>query len=493
MDVLPEELVGLLFTFLNDDDKTSLRLTCKIYAKIGEEYLFNNFEFVLYPQLKRLAQLEVLSQHATIAKRVRSVSFVSGVLLEYADYRYWRAVTYQDESGRFSRGITSDGISHIEYEKFHANLDGRFFEGMDEKYDAYRYFLDEQADECAKKSRSVSIMSKAIVALENIESVSIKMQEPQITLKSLEDWCATCPDAGRDVLTTSRMAPRARVQRRRNGVLSHFANFLEAVKLSSRAVKVLRATDLPREVLFFINSEHQRVFQSFFADLQQIQLDISEFPLSDWLSRGAALYDRGRDSAAIAFVGLINQAQSLQSLVLSFPIEKDAEFSYEIFDHTNVDKFPKTWLRSLKKLSLTNFHCRYEDLTQLLCGSQIKDLTLRNGDIETGSMIDIIHLLRMVELEKVDIGGIWNVKEDDGNWHSHTREDFTECTSRTSYEGPYVEKGLRYAIENFVLYGGDCPLPSWTGPDDKVTSRLWELRSDTSFHFCEGFSMRMIV
>lgn len=69
MDLLPLELVDLLFTYLPTASVKSLRRTCKPFAYIGEAHLFHLFEFRLFPSRHRLYQLEQLAGHATIASR----------------------------------------------------------------------------------------------------------------------------------------------------------------------------------------------------------------------------------------------------------------------------------------------------------------------------------------------------------------------------------------------------------------------------------------
>ena len=87
MEHLPVELVGYLCLFLERPSLRSFRLTCKAFAQIGEEHLFRDFEFRLYPNHHRLELLKQLAAKPSIATRLRCVSLESGVQLEYADYR----------------------------------------------------------------------------------------------------------------------------------------------------------------------------------------------------------------------------------------------------------------------------------------------------------------------------------------------------------------------------------------------------------------------
>lgn len=90
MDSLPGELIAHLCSFLQNPDLKSFRLCGKNFAEIGQTYLFHNFEFRVWPNNHRLYQLEQLAQTPNVAEKLRCLSFESGVLLEYADYRYWQ-------------------------------------------------------------------------------------------------------------------------------------------------------------------------------------------------------------------------------------------------------------------------------------------------------------------------------------------------------------------------------------------------------------------
>jgi len=171
----------------------------------------------------------------------------------------------------------------------------------------------------------------------------------------------------------------------------------------------------------------------------------------------------------------------LKSLAVQFPPQSRAEYSFEIFDRTNIDRFPRKWLNGLKSLRLTNFQCTWDDLKALLTSADcLKDLTLSEGRLETGSMIELVHSLRSMSLENVRLDGCWRVYEDEGEWHSHHEAVYSEC-SISAYEGPYMYKGLRHRIERYIIDGGQCPLPEWTA--DGHEERVWETAGDTSWHY----------
>ncbi len=118
---------------------------------------------------------------------------------------------------------------------------------------------------------------------------------------------------------------------------------------------------------------------------------------------------------------LLNEPKDLQRLSLSFPIDREAEFSFDIFDRTNLDRFPRKWLPGLKQLRLSNFLAAWSDLRDLLQNaSSMKSLTLCEATMVTGSMISLLRILHDLKLTDVCIDGRWKVQEDGGNGTSTT-------------------------------------------------------------------------
>jgi hypothetical protein len=480
MDVLPAELVDLLCSYLPSQSIKSLRRTCKSFAAIGETHLFSNFEFRLFPSRHRLYQLEQLALHDTIATRIQTLAYESGVQLEYADYRYWRAQVYQEESSKFSRGITTDGISQDEYRKFHTHLDSRFTPDMGAKYALYREHLDQEATALAAPE-IVEVLSKTIRDLHSRNpslKMKVVMSEPEVTLDELTRFDASCyacellPD----------LNPRWRVQKRRENCLTHFTTFFEAAFLAKWELFNLAAINLPREILVGRSPRDVEIMNAAFHTVQHLRLDIGELPHSDWLARGDGdIYHRGRNLAANRLARLLDMTNGLRSLTVDFPAYSRAEYSFEIFDRTNIDRFPRLWLSGLRVLKLSNIQCTWDDLKAALeAAIQVKELKLSDCRLETGSMIDLIHALGTMRLECVCMDGCWRVYEDEGEWHSHDEAVYTEC-SVSSYEGPYASKGLRHCIEKFIVEGGKCPLPAWTA--DGGEEHTWEREGDTSWHY----------
>jgi hypothetical protein len=480
MDVLPSELADLLCYYLPTQSIKSIRRTCKSFAAIGEPHLFHNFEFRLFPSRHRLYQLEQLAVHPTIATRLETLTYESGVQLEYADYRYWRAQVYQEESSKFSRGITTDGISQDEYRKFHIHLDSRFPPDMGAKYALYREHLDQEATAMAAPE-IIAVLSKTMQDL-RLRKPSLKMKlvmlEPQITLDELTIFDASCyacelpPDVN----------PRWRAQKRRRNCLTHFTTFLEAAFLAKWEASDLAAINIPREILAGRYPRDIEVINVTFRTLQHLQLAIGELPHSDWLARGDGdIYHRGRNLAANRLARLLDMTKELRSLAIEFPSHSMAEYSFEIFNRTNIDRFPRLWLSGLQALNFSNIQCTWNDLKAALeAAVQVKALRLSDCRLETGSMVDLIHALRTMRLERVCLDGRWCVYDDDGEWHSHDEAIYTECPV-SSYEGPYASKGLRNCIEKFIIEGGKCPLPAWTA--DGGEQHVWETAGDTSWHY----------
>lgn len=480
MDVLPAELVDLLYRYLPTPSIKSLRRTCKSFAAIGEVHLFHNFEFRLFPNRHRLYQLEQLSVHPVIASRLQTLTYESGVQLEYADYRYWRAQVYQEESSKFSRGITTDGISQEEYRKFHIHLDSRFTPDMPSKYVLYREHLDQEATTLAAPE-VLGVLGKSMKDLRSRNPflrMKVVMSEPQVTLDELTRFDASSyaselpPDPN----------PRWRVLKRRENCLAHFTTFFEAAFLAKWEICDLDAINLPREILLGRTSRHVEIIEAMFQALQHLRLKLAQLPHSDWLARGDGdIYHRGRNLSALRLARLLDRTKGLQSLAVEFPPESRAEYSFEIFDRTIIDQFPRHWLSGLRVLKLSNIQCSWDDLKAALeTAVQVKSLQLSECRLETGSMIDLIHALRKMGLERVCLDGCWLVHDDHGEWHSHDEAVYTQCALST-YEGPYASQGLRHCIEKFIIEGGTCPLPAWTANGGE--EHIWETEGDTSWHY----------
>jgi len=113
----------------------------------------------------------------------------------------------------------------------------------------------------------------------------------------------------------------------------------------------------------------------------------------------------------------------------------------------------------------------------------LKSLALRQGDLQTGSMIALLTYLRDLKLDDVFIGGEWVVEEDGGEWHCHRDAQSYNCCG---YEGLYAVNGLWSKIESYMIDGGPCPLPersatSWSAEVDQM--KRWELEGDSSWHY----------
>lgn len=481
---LPPELIALLCTFLPYPSLKAFRCTSKAYAVIGEKHLFDGFEFKLSPSHHRLYQLEQLAAHPTIAPRLKCLAYESGVQLEYADFRYWQANVYQRLSNARSNGLASKSMSKDEYAQFHAALQARFTTDMPLKYDLYRWHLDCEASMMAETHvrkmlfRIMNTLSKSNPHLK----LKTVMSEPQIELQDLENF--NQEEYSYDM--TKHPDPRQRVFRRRTNSLAHFTHFLEASALSDLQVTDMCAVDLPHQLLTVDDSHTWNVLSQTFHSLQVLDIKIGTFPHSDWLSRGglAEVYFGGRNMAANRLARLLNAPSNLSSLRLEFPEGKEATYSFEIFDRTNIDRFPRLWLASVKTLSLCHFRCTWEDLRELLTAAKnLSDLTLRYCRLETDSMIDLLEFLPLLTLKHLSLQGAWKVDDDAGIWHSHDETDFTDCVAVTTYEGPYLKRGLRSRIEEFALHGGKCPLPKWNEFANSRADLIWEQWGDTSWHY----------
>ncbi|OQU98490.1 hypothetical protein CLAIMM_04272 [Cladophialophora immunda] len=483
MDQLAPELVDHLCLFLDKPSLCSFRLTCRAFGVIAEEHLFRDFEFRLYPDHHRLYQLEQLAARPSIASRLRCVSFESGIQLEYADYRYWQAGVYHDKQNAWERSLV--GATRDEYTQFHERLQARFTTDLARRYDLYRWHLDQQAASMAE-SRVRNILMRIMGTLKQSSPrlrLKLIMAEPQIRLEELEafDPEQYASDKPYDP------DPRRRVANRRQHCLDHFINFLQAAKLAGCEVADLTAIDIPQQLLSVGTIHGSQVLDETFQELKKLHMKISSFPHSDWLSRSGTgeIYFGGRNLAARRLRMLLNHPSELEHLDLEFPAGLEAEYSFDLFDRTNIDRFPRLWLPHLKSLRLCLFRCTWPDLAALLDGGKnLNALVMKDCRLETGSLIDLLEHLRKKRLRRVQLLGTWYVDEDCGEWHSHSEEDFTSCFAANSYEGPYARTGMRSKIEGFINGKGECPLPRWTTEDDPP--QLWENESDTSWHFIPG-------
>lgn len=475
MDRLPSELVDHVYSLLSTICIKNLRLAGRSFTEIGEGHLFHSFEFRVYPQLSRLGQLKELSLHPTIAPRLKCLCYESGIQLEYADYRYWKAQVYQSETNSFSRGITSDGKSWEDYRRFHKALEARFHPDLGERYEEYRRWLDYQAGMMAHSPEVPAVFASALSKCHALTTVKILMSEPEITLDDL----AMHASNDHRYTATDNLQPAIRVEQRRRNCLLHFMSLLKAVYSSGRIISELVAIDLPKAMLNSTRYEAD-ILTGVFYPLQQLDLTISEFPHSDWLSRGRETsYFRGRDATAMTLRKLLNVPKDLQRLSLSFPIGRDVEFSLDIFDRMDLVRLPRKWLHGLRELRLSSFFCAWSDLNGLLReAKELKSLTLCEANMETGSMISLLTTLRELGLDDVSVDGRWKVHDDGGEWHSHDENQFYHCEH---YEGPYAVTGLRSKIESYIVEGGSCPLPSWS-PDGHEDG-IWESQGDTSWHY----------
>ncbi|KAL6243621.1 hypothetical protein RBB50_009614 [Rhinocladiella similis] len=485
MNELPNELIERCCLFLDIASLQSLRLTCKVFAAIAEKKLFDNFEFRLYPRPGRLQQFEQLAAKTTIAARLKCVCFESGIPLEYADYRYWQQYVYIDRTREWMRHLATTGASRVGagYLLFHKDLQARFASDFSSRYEVFRWHLDEQAALVAERHVKDDLVRTLNLLKQSCPSLTFKliMAEPQIKLEDLEAFLPEdCASQG-----PSNPDPRPRIASRRQHCLEHFMNFLDAANLSEFSLDELVAIDMPHELLTV--SIRKDVLSRVFAHVKRLDLKISAFPHSDWLSRTGMndIYVNGRNTAALKLRTLLKETLQLESLKLEFPVGNSAEYSFELFDSTNLDRFPRMWLSGLRALSLSCFQCGWSDLERLLIdGRSLESLSMKDCRLESGSMLDLLDYLSGRCLAKVELWGIWHVQEDMGHWHSHGEEDFNTCPMATSFEGPYASNGLQSKVQKYIYGGSERPFPRWTAEHNPLSE--WENISDTSWHYVPG-------
>ena len=483
MDAIPTEITTHISSFLSPRDLKSFRLCCKAFAEIGQSKLFSDFDFRLWPSSRRLYQLGQLSEHPEIASRLKCLCFESGVPLEYADYRYWQANVYKDLSNEWAMNQLAAGRTpDTDYDKFHNKLQARFTPDMANRYKLYRCHLDAEAATIAWSSTNTLAGSIAVLKKQNPAlKFKMVMSEPRITLEELEAF-----NASQYQLTYDDSDPRRTVTKRREHVLQHFVNFLRSSQFSDFEVDDLTAINIPSEM--FTDDRASETCNKAFQHLRALDMKIGALPHSDWLSRSGlqVIYSHGRNPAARRLRGFLDKASSLEHLRLEFPGMKEAEYSFELLDTTNLDRFPRLFLPHLKSFELSRFRCSWQDLLVFLLEAvSLSKLKLSYCRLEAGSMIDLLHFIPQMKLQSASLHGVWYVDDDCGEWHAHTADDFTaDCVATTSYEGPYMTNGMKTQIERFMTEGGESPLPQWT-PHGREED-IWEMKGDTSWHYIPG-------
>jgi hypothetical protein len=241
------------------------------------------------------------------------------------------------------------------------------------------------------------------------------MAEPQISLEELE---AFDPEQHANEKPYD-PDPRRRVLNRRKNCLRHFINVLDAAQ-SGDSISDLTAIDIPHQLLTLDELNGAPVIERVFRTVKKLAMTISAFPHSDWLSRtgDSEIYFGGRNPAARRLRMLLNLTCNLEHLSLDFPVGKESEYSFDIFDSTNLDLFPRYWLAHLKSLALCHFRCGWNELELLLTeAARVKELQMKDCRLETGSIVDVLDYLHRRKYPSVDLQGTWYVDEDCGEWH----------------------------------------------------------------------------
>lgn len=541
MDCLPNEIVHLIYIFLSTADVRSFRLTCRAFSEIGEEVLFSDFEFRLYPRVRRLHDLSALAESA-IAKRLKCISYESGILSEWQDYRLWQSAEFSRREAEFSRQNASKTILRDLYHVLRTELNSRFSPSLEEKYNQYRWWIDDQARVMSDDAITIEL-TNSLMKLPYIEELKLVMKEPIIRLEDLEQG----DEAYREYTTVQAHIQNNETDRscevgnRRAYTGKHFCSLLQAALQLQKQnfplrLKQITTVELPRELLAsesLLPDPHStdriqgaRVSSSFaplLTHLTHLNIDISHYPHSDYLARNhPPLYTHGRDLGSLRLISLLNLSPSktLTHLSLTLPISRKSEFSFALFDTTNLDRFPRSFLPRLTHFHLANFTCTYADFAALFSAAAAPSLThlaLHDGTLETGSLVWLLRFLattrRPHRLAAFEISGEWPVLDDDGKWHSREEEDYGG--SCLDYEGAYPKWGLRRRVQEYVVKGGGggarggerrrrrvgggggdeeddeeekeeipCPLPVW-GRDENARS-TWDERGDASFHYHPG-------
>ncbi|KAL9618272.1 MAG: hypothetical protein Q9160_006983 [Pyrenula sp. 1 TL-2023] len=508
MDTLPNEIIHVIFNYLPSSDIKCYRQTCKSYSKIGEEIIFSDFEFKLYPAVQRLDAFTCMTKSPLIARRLRCVSYESGILPEWQDYRLWEAAEYSRQEADFSRRNASKTILRDLYGVLRKELNERFSPALADKYDQYRWWLDCQATIMSKEHITDEIAA-GLRRVSHIEELKLVMKEPIVRLEDLEQADEAYQNYNnlKPPLQELNSRPSECVQNRRAHASAHFCSLLRAAHclLASghRLPNLTHITtiDLPRHLLCSptllpdpTSLRHQgaRISPSFaplLIPLTHLSLSISEFPHSEYISRSSIYpdfpsYTRGRDLSSLRLIAILNLSpNNLTHLTLTLPTSRKFEFSFALFD---IDTTPEittdppsphhSFLANLTHLSLSNFTLPYTSFTTFFSPSSTPSLThlhLHDGTLETGSLVWILRFLAHTRrpsghLTEFSLSGEWPVPEDDGTWHSRDEGDYVaRCLD---YEGAFAttstmngggsggggggggRKGLRQLIEEYVTH-----------------------------------------
>ena len=511
MDRVPVEVAIKILLSSSKAEIKQLRLTCKGFAALGEQYLFADFELHIWPQERSLLVLEAVSSHPRIPQYLQKIVCHTGILSEIDEFRVWKAAIVQEKFNAYARehGTPSGGGDPDESISFHNDLDARFSAGMDSSYLEYRWHLDCEAmtmTQMAQQRRLIRAMS----ILRPKKQYTVSMEETDVSLGELEHFHNNKYLFGLNKNAFgSEYSKSSLVHCRRGACLIHFLQYLHGI--SESADNHLRQSEvgielnglpmellqlyrqqvplrLPRQLSGWDRSLPDKAWSKVLAGAASIHIQFRSFPYSDSLSRthhesfyrGDTL---GTDIIQLAYrlkQGI--EISRLRKLDLSFDDGIYVDFTNSL--GTNIGHASAMDILSwttLSELSIDRFTTTIAALDYILHRQPgLHRLTLKNGRLEGhSSLVEVVHLLRdKGNLEYVCIEGRWESDLDMGTWHIFNEDNFWDGNA---FDGPFPKKGLKWHVTQFILHGGFCPLRRIQEDPDAWGS--WDLLSDESWQY----------
>lgn len=518
MDRVPVEVATKILSSSAKADIKQLRLTCKSFAALGEQYLFADWELHLWPRERSLQILEAVSKHPRVPRYLQKLVCHTGILSEIDEFRVWKAAIVQEKFNAYARehGTPSGGRDPDEFIAFHNDLDAKFSPGMECSYLEYRWYLDYEAmaiTQMAQQRRLIQAMSNVRPKMQ----YNISMEETNVSLNELEHFHNNKHlfDLNKNAFG-SEYDKSSLVHFRRGACLIHFLQYLHGI--SEAAANPLSQTELgieldglpmellelyreqvpmrlPRRFSRWDQSLPDKAWSNVLAGATSVHIQFRSFPYSDSLSRthhepfnrrtslGEIRSAYRTDIIQLAYrlkQGI--EGPRLRKLELSFDDGICIDFTNSIGDNINHGRAMDmlSWT-TLSELSIDRFTTTIEALEYILHRQPgIHRLTLKNGRLEQrSSLVEVVQLLRdKGDLAYICIEGCWESDLDMGKWNIFNEENFWDGNA---FDGPFPKEGLKWQVEQFILHGGTCPLQRIQ--EDPNAWGSWDLLSDESWQY----------
>lgn len=482
MDRLPIEIIHAVFSYLEKADLAHVRLVCKCFGRVAEEHLFADFEYRLLPRQESWRRLCALAESKTIAPRLRTLCFESGVPWSVTDdYELWKG----------QMCYTTCALSPLttpehEHNRRLAEAKSRFPD-LREIYENYELLLDGDA-KAFSENWFVNALIEVLEKLQNVGSIRLMMRRQQIRLEDFSD------SIGRtDGFHRAPSVPRQSVRERRQCCLTHFRSLVLAVDRLGGNLLSFDGDHLP---LAYFRSPARN--HTTLSKIWNLSLSFSDFPYEASLDRPGG-FGRRQNTILMMHEGFkgvsrtLDLAKSLESLTLTVPYGVGRELEMIICGEDG--QGPKLHFPRLNRLHLGNFQVTQQVLMDFLIlhGPTLVHLNLSNGTLDHrlenpagATWVHVFHAMQSsLDLESVSFGGLLKTTPTDIReiWHPRSEDDRNCC----SFDATYPPQGLKHKIEHFIVHGGTCPLPDSTNDEtmEKPLS-VWQSLGDPSWHLKAG-------